>query len=101
MGMTYRVLRQMYKYNMDSKGIAAALCKSEQTVRRILAQEGTNIQALRERVRRRMLVDLLSQGKTIQCITYELGYEDDNSFYTLFTRTFNMPWMEWKRANNY
>ena len=102
MGMTYRVLRQMLKrWKWTSEEIADALCRSQSNIRHRLQEEGTNIQTLRERARRRMMANHLRQGSSAELIAWELGFAGVKSFYPYFQQVMGMRWMEWKRANNY
>ena len=85
----------MYKYNMDLTTIAAALGVPRRKMRAELEREGTSYRKLLRRVRRRMLGNLLEQGKTADCIGYELGYESEDRFFWAFKDMMGVSWTEY------
>lgn len=97
MNTTFRVLRQMYKYNMNQSAVAASLGLSNDALRARLQREGTCFAALLKRVRRRMLMQLLDHGKSADCISYELGYDSNTTFFWAFRKLMGISWTEYHR----
>ena len=97
MGTTFRVVRQFYKYNMDQKAVAAALGVNDNTLRAKLQREGSSYNNLLRRVRRRMLDRLLKDGKTVDCITFELGYQSNKTFLLAFKDMMGVSWREYHK----
>ena len=100
MNIKFRVLRQFYKYNMTQSSVAAALGMSASRMRDYLAAEKTSYSKLLKAVRARMAVRLIAEGKTTDCIMYELGYESDSAFYVGFKQFMGVNYVDYIRHVN-
>ena len=66
--------------------VARALGLSRQTLYRRLKAEGTTFEALVERVRRRLALELLRGGASVKEAAYRLGFSDPAAFSRAFKR---------------
>lgn len=95
----FRIIRQMFNYNMTPGGVAAALGMTEITMRRHLSQEcGESFHAVKTAVRIRMIENLVGEGKTTDCITHEIGFAYNNNTRAFVKRYMGMPLHKYRGA---
>lgn len=98
MSMTFRVLRQFYKYNHDFGAVAATQGLSPNLLSKRLEREGTSYTKLLRLWRARWLKTLLDQGKTnMDCLANELGYDSNTTFLLFFKEAMGVSWTEYHR----
>jgi AraC-like DNA-binding protein len=79
--------------------VAARLSISVQHMRRLLRQEGTSFQQVREEVLRDLAVDGLRHGReSIDEISYRLGFSEPSAFRRAFTRWVGSPPGEYRHS---
>lgn len=66
--------------------IAKALGISERTLRRQLAQHGTNVRELTDQAHRARADALLATGKTVKEVAFELGFSEPSAFSRAYKR---------------
>ena len=72
---------------IDMESVAATMCVSLRTLRRMLSNEGTSFRNLIEEVRETLALELI-QGTnlSLEDISYRLGYSDTANFFHAFKR---------------
>jgi AraC-like DNA-binding protein len=79
--------------------VAARLSISVQHMRRLLRQEGTSFQQVREEVLRDLAVNSLRQGReSIDELSYRLGFSEPSAFRRAFTRWVGSPPGEYRHS---
>ena len=82
-----RLVRQNLKNLPTFSDIAKALCLSERTLRRRLADKGVSYQALLDLVRKNRTLEMLENPKlSIEQIAVEVGFSDSHNFRRAFKR---------------
>ncbi|MFI6390827.1 AraC family transcriptional regulator ligand-binding domain-containing protein [Nonomuraea sp. NPDC050540] len=75
-----------------AEDVAARLSVSVQHMRRLLRQEGTSFNRIREELLRDLALDSLRRGgETIDALSYRLGFSEPSAFRRAFTRWFGRP----------
>jgi AraC-like DNA-binding protein len=77
--------------------IARSLDRSQRTLARTLAEDGTTFRAIVDEVRMNMAKDMLARSDaSVRQISARLGYSDDTAFVRAFRRCFGMPPARWR-----
>jgi AraC-like DNA-binding protein len=81
-----RVRRATTTTDGSPAAIAKLLGVSERTLRRQLAQHGSNLRELIDDGRRRRADELLAAGKTVKEVAFELGFSEPSAFSRAYKR---------------
>lgn len=81
-----------------AEDVAARLSISVQHMRRLLRQEGTSFNRIREELLRDIAVDSLRRGESTDEISYRLGFSEPSAFRRAFTRWVGRPPGEYRRS---
>ena len=95
MSYTFRVARQMFNYNMNKGAVSEAIGTTARTLTKNLADEGTSYSEILRKVRARMLNSLIDEGKSLECITHELGYKSTNNLHWFVRNLHGMTYVEY------
>ncbi|WP_256443038.1 MULTISPECIES: AraC family transcriptional regulator [unclassified Bradyrhizobium] len=83
--LTQRVREHLHRGALSATALADALNLSVRSVHRMLSDEGTSLQALKDEVRRERAIDLLSRTKRpIKQIARAVGFRSEKSFTRAF-----------------
>lgn len=85
------ILREALPTTLTLDQAARALAQSARTLQRRLADEKTSFAAELERVRRNLAEQLLSEGSSVQEVSYRLGYADPRAFARAHRRWTGLP----------
>lgn len=78
--------------------IANALCSTERTLQRKLADENTQFKTLKQEVKQEVAIKLLEETQlSIDQIAFQVGYEQRNSFVAAFQRWTGISPAKWPR----
>lgn len=83
--LSQRVREHLQRGALSATALADALHLSVRTVHRVLRDEGTSLQALKDEVRRERAIDLLSRtGRPVKQIAQAVGFRNEKSFARAF-----------------